>query len=63
VTPDIEREASAAGVVRVLPTDADPEELVTAVERAREDVRSQESKAKKALGDPEDVDSMSACAE
>jgi DNA-binding NtrC family response regulator len=63
VTPDIEREANAAGVVRVLPTDADPEEIVTAVERAGEDARARESTAENAPGNPEDGDIVSASGE
>ena len=61
VTADIERDASANGVVRVLPTDAEPEEIVTAVELAGENP-FRESAAKNAPGDPEDGDIMSASA-
>ena len=40
VTPEVQRDAEAARVARVLPTDATPDEIATAVKLAREDIRA-----------------------
>jgi DNA-binding NtrC family response regulator len=53
VTSDVERDAEAACVVRVLPTDADPEEIATAVELACEDAHSKGITAKNQPSDGE----------
>ena len=40
VTPEVQRDAEAAHVARVLPTDASPEEIASAAELARKDART-----------------------
>ena len=46
VTPDVERDTKAAGVVRVLPTDADSERIIAAIGMAREEGQSERILAK-----------------
>jgi DNA-binding NarL/FixJ family response regulator len=40
VTPEVQRDAEAAHVARVVPTDASPEEIATAAELARKDAQT-----------------------